>query len=103
NLPGDRRTTETRFAVCPTASAPSASIRAAAPLGCLNLTRIVGAPAAWAVGAQTSARITGARRRRTESSMVCGDAQLRHRQPDRPASPPNGGGLLVWQSAGVRP
>jgi len=35
--------------------------------------------------------------------MVCGDAQLRHRQPDRPASPPNGGGLLVWQSAGVRP
>ena len=35
--------------------------------------------------------------------MVCGDAQLRHRQRDRPASPPNGGRLLVWQSAGVRP
>ena len=34
---------------------------------------------------------------------MCGDAQLRHRQRDRPASPPNGGRLLVWQSAGVRP
>src|SRR6266487_2243315 len=80
DLPGARRTIETRFAVWPAGSSPSALIRVAAPAGCLNLTRIVGVDAT-AEGAQASARIAATKLgRRTAWNMACGGARSRHRQ-----------------------
>src|SRR3954470_7817442 len=71
--PALTRTIDTRVPVWPTRPSPSAAIFAGALAGCLNLTRIVAGVAAYAAGAQQSARIATTRlSRRTESSMIGG-------------------------------
>src|SRR4051812_46455367 len=102
--PALTRTIDTRVPVWPTRPSPSAAIFAGALAGCLNLTRIVAGVAAYADGAQQSARIATPRlSRRTESSMIGGEAHPGHRQGRRRCASPKRRRGRVWQSPGVRP
>src|SRR3954462_9286339 len=98
--PAATRTIDTRVAAWPTRPSPSAAIFAGALAGCLNLTRIVAGVAAYADGAQQSARIDTRLSRRTESSMIGGDAHPRHRRGGGGALPPKEGGA---PSGSLRP